>query len=307
MTIDFIGDIHGHADVLKHLLSDLGYHKRNQRWTHRQATLVFLGDLVDRGPEQRETVELVRELCASNLALCLSGNHEFNAVGFATERTDAPGQYVRSHTDNHIRQHEAFLEAYANDRSGYEETLAWFRRLPLWFEAANVRAIHACWHGPSQNALKHLLDAAHCPIDHTFFTESGTPGSDAWQAREVLLNGMEAKLPNEVAFTDYYGITRRRIRVNWWSPGQTTFRQAAVIDDTQRHVIPDMPMEEASPEYTGTLCFFGHYWMRGTPRIQHPRAVCLDYSIALPDGALCAYRFDGEQTALPEHLTWRGH
>lgn len=307
MPIDFIGDIHGHAGVLKTLLSDLGYQKRNQRWTHTEATLVFLGDLIDRGPEQRETVEVVRELCDSGLALCLTGNHEFNAVGFTTERPDAPGQFVRSHTDNHIRQHEAFLEAYANDRSGYDETLAWFSQLPLWFETSNVRAVHACWHTPSQTELDHLLDDQHRPQNRSFFTATGIPGSEAWQAREVLLNGMEAKLPDDVAFTDYYGITRRRIRVNWWSPGQTTFRQAAVIDETQRHVIPDLQMEEDSPAYNDTLCFFGHYWMRGAPRIQHPRAVCLDYSIALPDGALCAYRFNGETDANQDGLRWRGH
>ena len=104
--------------------------------------------------------------------------------------------------------------------------------------------------------------------------------------------------------TDYYGIRRRRIRVNWWAPEQTTFRDAAVIDDGQRHTIPDTPLPDGSPTYEGPLCFFGHYWMRGTPRIQHPHAVCLDYSVALDDGALCAYQFRGECAAKRDNLVW---
>ena len=35
-----------------------------------------------------------------------------------------------------------------------------------------------------------------------------------------------------------------------------------------------------------------------------PNAVCLDYSIALDDGALCAYRFGGECTAERNNLVW---
>jgi hypothetical protein len=44
--------------------------------------------------------------------------------------------------------------------------------------------------------------------------------------------------------------------------------------------------------------------MRGTPQIHHPQAICLDYSIALDDGVLCAYQFRGETEARQEHLVW---
>lgn len=305
--IDLIGDVHGHASALKALLGQLGYRQINGQWQHPSARLLFLGDLVDRGPAQRETVELVMNLCERGLAKCLMGNHEFNAVGFVTERSDVPGQFVRSHTDNHIRQHEAFLEAYANDSAGYGETLDWFGTLPLWHEQPNLRAIHACWHEPSQRALAPWLTDEHAPHTRQFFTDSGTPGSTAWEAREVLLNGLEIRLPGDASFEDYYGTRRRKIRVNWWSAAQTTYRDAAVIDDSQRDRIPDLSLSHPAPEYTETLCFFGHYWMRGTPQIMHPRAVCLDYSVALEDGMLCGYRFKGEVDASDEHLSWVAH
>ena len=50
---DIIGDIHGHADQLEALLSELGYRPSGgaHRHPHRQA--VFVGDLIDRGPAQK--------------------------------------------------------------------------------------------------------------------------------------------------------------------------------------------------------------------------------------------------------------
>lgn len=305
--INFIGDIHGYASELTLLLRQLGYtQSATGGWKRGEGSLVFLGDLIDRGPEQKQTVDIVRELCELGWATCLTGNHEFNAVGFVTERPDAPGQFVRSHTDNHIRQHQDFLDAYANDATGYKETLDWFATLPLWFDNGDVRAVHACWDTDAQSNLSTFLTDAHSPRDRSFYEQTGVTGTKPWEARETLLNGLEARLPDDISFKDYYGIKRRRIRVNWWEPEQTTFREAAVIDDSQRNIIPNLRIPDGSPSYAGPLCFFGHYWMRGAPRIQHPQAVCLDYSVALDDGALCAYQFQGETVARQEHLVWVG-
>ena len=91
MLINFIGDIHGYASELRALLARLGYrYSVSSGWIAGEGQLVFLGDLIDRGPEQKETVEIVRELCERGYAACLTGNHEFNAVGFVTERIDEP-------------------------------------------------------------------------------------------------------------------------------------------------------------------------------------------------------------------------
>ena len=82
------------------------------------------------------------------------------------------------------------------------------------------------------------------PRSRTFYEQTGIYGSRAWEARETLLNGLEVKLPNDVFFRDYYGVKRYRVRLNWWQSQQTTFREAAVIDDSQRTTIPDFPAEE---------------------------------------------------------------
>ena len=305
MQTVFVGDVHGYAPELIKLLELLGYRKSaTGPWKVGTSSLVFLGDLIDRGPNQKQTVEIVRELCELGHARCLMGNHEFNAVGFVTKRTDQPGQYVRNHTENHIKQHEGFLEAYTHDVIGYHETLEWFANLPLWLEAENFCAVHACWNLPAQATLNSILTASHQPQDRTFFKQTGVHGSRLHKAKEMLLNGLEAILPEEAFVEDYYGIIRRRIRVNWWEQHQETYRKAAVIDDSQRDKLPNLPLPSPSPSYEGPLCFFGHYWMRGKPRIQHPQAVCLDYSVALNDGALCAYQFQGETIEKKEHLIW---
>ena len=49
----------------------------NSVWRHPEARRVlFLGDLVDRGPKVVETVELVRGMARAGTALCVPGNHD---------------------------------------------------------------------------------------------------------------------------------------------------------------------------------------------------------------------------------------
>src|ERR1035437_10235977 len=83
MGYDIIGDIHGQAQKLKALLCTLGYRRSMGEFRHpegRQA--IFLGDLIDRGPDQIETLNIVRGMTDAASALCVMGNHEFNAIGY---------------------------------------------------------------------------------------------------------------------------------------------------------------------------------------------------------------------------------
>jgi len=72
---DIIGDVHGCCDELEELLARLGY---SGEGLHPQASrkLVFVGDLVDRGPRVLDTVRIVQRLVASGNALCVPGNHD---------------------------------------------------------------------------------------------------------------------------------------------------------------------------------------------------------------------------------------
>ena len=84
MNYDIIGDIHGRLDKLDALLRRLGYRERHGAWRHPDRTAVFVGDLIDRGPHQVATVDRVRRMVDAGAALCVMGNHEFNAIAWTT-------------------------------------------------------------------------------------------------------------------------------------------------------------------------------------------------------------------------------
>ncbi|MFC4376985.1 metallophosphoesterase [Nocardia halotolerans] len=84
---DVIGDVHGCRAELETLLGELGYRlDRDERGrpvgaTHPAGrTAVFVGDLVDRGPDTPGVLRLVMGMVAARTALCVAGNHEFKLV-----------------------------------------------------------------------------------------------------------------------------------------------------------------------------------------------------------------------------------
>lgn len=75
---DLIGDIHGCFDELVSLLERLGYDRRDVHdWHHPQGRrLVFLGDLVDRGPNSPGVLRTVMATLAGRRGHCVVGNHD---------------------------------------------------------------------------------------------------------------------------------------------------------------------------------------------------------------------------------------
>ncbi len=70
-----IGDIHGRLDLLGKLIALI--EADNQARDVAETRIIFLGDLVDRGPESRGVVECVMQLVGgSDQVTCLKGNHE---------------------------------------------------------------------------------------------------------------------------------------------------------------------------------------------------------------------------------------
>ena len=82
---DIIGDVHGCADELQALLARLGYHVE---WLEddgeRRAAVtappgrkaVFVGDLVDRGPNTPDALRIVMSMVEAGSAYAVQGNHE---------------------------------------------------------------------------------------------------------------------------------------------------------------------------------------------------------------------------------------
>src|SRR5437879_674475 len=130
---DLIGDVHGHAAELADLLTALGYAPAGQTYRHPAGRrVVFLGDYVDRGPEIRRTLEVVRGMVAAGDALAVLGNHEFNALAFHTPDPACLGESLRPHTPKNVRQHRATLDQLTPGELA--DALNWFRTLPAWLD-----------------------------------------------------------------------------------------------------------------------------------------------------------------------------
>lgn len=80
---DLIGDIHGCAVELRQLLDKLGYRETGGFYRHHAGRrVVYLGDLVNRGPASVEVVRLVAAMLDNGAALNVRGNHCHYIYGF---------------------------------------------------------------------------------------------------------------------------------------------------------------------------------------------------------------------------------
>ncbi|MEV8506864.1 polynucleotide kinase-phosphatase [Actinoplanes sp. NPDC051475] len=74
---DIIGDVHGCRAELDALLTTLGYAVTRDNAVHPEGrTAVFVGDLVDRGPDSPGVLRLVMDMVKNGTAICVPGNHE---------------------------------------------------------------------------------------------------------------------------------------------------------------------------------------------------------------------------------------
>lgn len=293
---DIIGDIHGHGDQLHALLQKLGYHLRYGCFRHPERRAIFVGDLIDRGTQNRMVLQTVMAMVAEGTALAVLGNHELNALAFHHEYADY--QWLRPRSNKNLRQHVTFLYEYLRrDReTELDAALEFFMQLPLWLELDGLRVIHACWHDHYIGTLRPRLTADNC-LDEKLLVEATTPGREVFDYLETLLKGQEVALPEGLEFSDKDGIVRPRMRTRWWLNGRVSYRDAAFTPTDQARRLPDKPLPaDTATGYPADAApvFFGHYWLTGRPAPLAHNVACVDYSVAR-GGKLAAYRFDGER------------
>jgi protein phosphatase len=110
---DIVGDVHGCFDELIELMGQLGYtiHQQDDEYSVSSPDgrkLVFVGDLVDRGPGTIKVLRLVSSVVHSGQAFCVPGNHDMKLVR-ALRGRDVKRTYGLAETMEHLGQEsEAF-------------------------------------------------------------------------------------------------------------------------------------------------------------------------------------------------------
>ncbi|KFX70289.1 serine/threonine protein phosphatase [Pseudomonas taeanensis MS-3] len=307
-SYDLIGDIHGCARTLERLLDTLGYRIQGGVWRHPQRMALFLGDLVDRGPRIREALHLVRDMVVAGEALCIMGNHEFNALAWSTPAAPGSGhQYVREHTPRHARLIQETLEQFAAYPAEWREFLGWFYELPLFIDAGRFRVVHACWDAELIESLS--AQFADGRINEAFLKAAAVPGSFANTAMDRLLRGTDMRLPHGLTLTSDEGFTRSHFRTKFWEEDPQTYGDIVFQPDALPALAAQTPLSELQKaellKYGADqpLLFVGHYWRRGKPAPIRPNLACLDYSAVLY-GKLVAYRLDQETRLDPSKFVW---
>lgn len=300
---DFIGDIHGHADKLTALLTKMGYSLKKGVFSHPDRKAFFVGDYIDRGPEIRETLQIVRKMVESENAIALMGNHEYNALCFHFQETE--GGHLRKHLIKNIIQHFDTLKQFQNRQEEHEDYLEWFKTLPLFYETETFRAVHACWDKKNIAYLKsHLPDGR---LHDELIYQSVKKGTLFNETLEETLKGREIKIPSGLDFKDKDGTTRKEIRIKWWEdPAKISYQEISV---EQLENLPKTPVDVSLLKNAGYYkeqdkpVFFGHYWLQGNPWLYKKNICCLDYSVA-KQGYLACYRFDGERELKNEKFVY---
>ena len=304
MAYDIIGDIHGQAEKLEALLSELGYRNTFGAYRHPDPnrTVIFVGDFIDRGPRQIDTVNIVRKMVDAGTAKAVMGNHELNAISWHTAHPNNLGEYLRPHHGNkganNRHQHSAFLLEVENHPKIHAEIIDWFLTLPLWLDLPDLRVVHACWHQKIMTLMKPLL-TPDFRLTKEAMLVAGLHGTKEFKLVEIITKGLETDLPNGLRYLDGDGTERHSVRIRWWDEQSTTYRDLAIMpkgDDESQLPLLDVP-KESHPIYDHSKpLFFGHYWMIGAPQIINSSMACVDYSAARNECPLVAYRWDGEKS-----------
>lgn len=304
---DIIGDVHGCAHTLERLLCKLGYSLHRGCYRHESRQAIFVGDILDRGPNIREALHIVKAMVDAGAGQCILGNHEYNALAYTTPLEPGSKTYVRAHTARNNRLIAETLAQFASYPEEWRMFLQWFKTLPLFLEMPGFRVVHACWDQALIQEFKDRYGGNH--IGAEFVRESADPDSFPGQLMDRLTRGTDLPLPQGTTMTSRDGYERSAFRTKFWSRHPKTYRDVVFQPDPLPENLANRPLSEA--ELTRLLhypadapvVFVGHYWLQGTPRALRPNVACLDYS-AVKFGRLVAYQYDGESELLADKFKW---
>src|SRR5690606_27149293 len=120
------------------LLKQLGYDADGGHPQDRK--LIFVGDLIDRGPDSHGVVKLVQKLVESGNAHCILGNHEINLL--IDDVKDGSGWFFDERHQQDLKNYAPFRRTPAEQRQAFKDFLG---SLPVALVRSDIRIVHAAW------------------------------------------------------------------------------------------------------------------------------------------------------------------
>ncbi|HNW49957.1 MAG TPA: metallophosphoesterase [Prolixibacteraceae bacterium] len=298
---DIIGDIHGHYDLLVKMLKELGYTKTSVGYFCEGRKVIFTGDYINRGPEIRKTIHLIREMVENGNALAILGNHELNAILYFT-LPKLGKSYVKEVAHLKLPLIKT-IEEYAKYPDELKDTIQWFRHLPIYLDLGSIRVVHGGWSDAHVETVQKFMNGE-AKIKKSFLKEY-IDDNKLNQAVNELVKGVEMRLPKDLILKDNKGISRRVFRIKWWEQADgKTFKEMSFGN---RFKLPAYTIpKEITPsieEYTNNLppVFFGHYCLEKHDLIVKSNLCCVDRCVTRTQ-TLSAYRWEGETMLKQENL-----
>lgn len=154
---DIIGDVHGCIEELRILLDRLGYgiqkEEGHYKGSHPEGRrIVFVGDLIDRGPSSSEVLRLSMDLHEAGLAFIVPGNHDDKLMRRLMGR--------KTNLNYGLAETMEELNAQPDAQALKERILTFLRGLPdyLMLDEGRLLVAHAglkeAYHGRSNGVVR---------------------------------------------------------------------------------------------------------------------------------------------------------
>lgn len=299
---DIIGDVHGYASLLKKLLLKMGYVKVNGHFTHTSRKAIFVGDFINRGPEIRKTIRIIRGMQENGSAFAILGNHELNAIIYHLK--DKQGFSLVKQPSKYFLSLYKTINEYSLHSSEWREHLKWMRSLPLYLDLNKIRVVHACWSDEAVRVADSIYEEGKIKkkVFRTIHKKTDTEISKSvW----LLTKGVNLKLPGDLKILSNKGISPRSIRTRWWDdPEGKTFEQLSFESKIKlpEYTVPPQILPKTYPyPKNAPIVFIGHYCRGKGPHILKHNVCCVD-SCVTGTKRLLAYQWNGEKELMLNNL-----
>ena len=266
---DIIGDVHGYASLLKALFKQLNYSATGNSYFHPLGRkIVFVGDLINRGPDSIKVLNLIRKMHSQKQAFCVLGNHEFRLI-------------------------QNFVKNPSSIDPSLVEFIPWIRSLPLFLEFPKFRVVHAAWHFSSIKKLK-----SQSVEDDNFILSTMLPDSVFKRPVQIILQGIHITLPQDWSYSDRFGITREKARMRWWEKDRNCINGSNFFPKSEKYSNSFFKNNcELGIEYYSKSekpVFVGHYCLPPNEPKINDNVICVDGCVSC-DKVLWAYRYNNDR------------